>query len=80
MAIVSIPDVIPTDALICAICKVSLTLDKATAGLMDKNGHQAFACVSHFSEVEKLVTGWADYMANQRAQQKANTVGANYLG
>lgn len=65
MAIVSLPT--PLDApLICAICKVKLLLDKATAGFLDHQGHQAFACVSHFSEVEKLISGWADYLANER--------------
>ena len=41
-------------SLTCAICSVKLTLDKATAGFLDCNGHQAFACVSHFSEVDNL--------------------------
>lgn len=54
------------EPLTCAICGVSLTLDKATAGPYDGRGHQAFACVSHFSEVEKLITGWADFMAKER--------------
>jgi hypothetical protein len=54
------------DLFTCAICSVSLTLDKATAGLFDGHGHQAFACVSHFSEVEKLILGWADFTANER--------------
>ena len=52
--------------LTCASCQVSLSLDKATAGLLDRKGHQTFACVSHFSEVEKLITGWADFMATER--------------
>lgn len=50
----------------CAICFVDLTLDKATAGFYDANNHQAFACVSHFSEVEKLILGWADFLAGKR--------------
>jgi hypothetical protein len=65
MAIVNLPtspDTSPT----CAICKVKLLLDKATAGFLDHQGHQAFACVSHFSEVEKLISGWADYLADER--------------
>lgn len=44
------------EPLTCAICGVGLTLGKATAGMHDSRGHQAFACVSHFSEVEKLIT------------------------
>ena len=67
MAITSLPDgIVDLATLTCAICSVKLELSKATAGLFDKDGRQAFACVSHFSEVEKLITGWADYMAAQR--------------
>lgn len=67
MAIVNLPpDLVSTSTLTCAICSVKLTLDKATAGLLDCNGHQAFACVSHFSEVEKLINGWADFLAKER--------------
>ncbi len=67
MAITSLPtSLTDIDSLVCAICSVKLSLDKATAGLLDGNGHQTFACVSHFSEVEKLITGWADFMATER--------------
>lgn len=67
MAITSLPtSLTDIDGLICAICSVKLSLDKATAGLLDGGGHQVFACVSHFSEVEKLITGWADFMAVER--------------
>jgi len=54
--------------LTCAICSVDLTLDKATAGLFDADNHQAFACVSHFSEVEKLLLGWADFTDRERRE------------
>jgi hypothetical protein len=61
MAITHIKQPIP-DPLTCAICQVNLSLDKATAGLYDCDNQQAFACVSHFMEVEKLITGWADFL------------------
>ena len=67
MAITKLPaDFKLAEPFTCAICGVSLTLDKATAGPYDGRGRQTFACVAHFSEVEKLITGWADFMAKER--------------
>ena len=60
------PNTTDTSTLTCAICSVQLPLSKATAGLLNGKGYQAFACVSHFSEVEKLISGWADFMAIER--------------
>lgn len=50
----------------CAICDVNLPFARATAGHYDATNQQAFACVSHLSEVELLVVGWADFMAAER--------------
>jgi len=67
MAITKLPsDLKLAEPMICAICGVRLTLDKATAGMLDSEHRQTFACVSHFSEVEKLITGWADFTAKER--------------
>lgn len=67
MAITKLPSGLkPAKSLTCAICGVKLTLDKATAGMLDSRSQQAFACVSHFSEVEKLITGWADFAAREK--------------
>jgi hypothetical protein len=67
MAITSLPpDVALADPLLCAICGVRLPLDKATAGLYNAAGQQCFACVSHYWEVERLIVGWADFVATQR--------------
>lgn len=66
MAITYLPPDLIDVSLTCAICSVKLTLDKATAGSLDCNGQQVFACVSHFLEVEKLITGWADFLAKER--------------
>ena len=67
MAITKLPpDLKRTELLICAICNVKLDLDKATAGILDSNHKQAFACVSHFSEIEKLITGWADFTVKEK--------------
>ena len=65
MAITKLPSFIASPQT-CAICGVPLPLSKATAGLFDCHGHKAFACVSHLSEVEKLIVGWADFTAIQR--------------
>jgi hypothetical protein len=79
MAIVSTTLELPTP-LTCVICRVDLSLDKATAGLYDSSNHQAFACVSHFSEVEKLILGWADFITAElqksleRGQQPASLI------
>jgi hypothetical protein len=67
MAITSLPAQMKVaDPLVCAICGVRLALTDATAGLFDADNQQAFACVSHYSEVEKLIAGWAEFSAYQR--------------
>lgn len=67
MAIIQLPsDLTLQRDMICAICRVRLLLSKATAGLFDADHRQAFACVSHFSEVELLIVGWADFRAKER--------------
>lgn len=67
MAITKLPsDFLLAEPFTCTICGVKLTLDKATAGMLDSRGQQTFACVSHFSEVEKLIIGWADFTAKER--------------
>lgn len=80
MAIVSLPPelniVLP---LTCAICRVSLPLKKATAGLRDRTGQQTFACVSHLSDVERLITGWADFMAIERSKYDQEVRKSNNL-
>jgi hypothetical protein len=66
MAIVCMPSDLRFEELICAVCNVALAPDKATAGLFDAHNRQAFACISHFSEVERLILGWADFLAVER--------------
>lgn len=78
MGIVYLPPELEVSSRACSICRVKLTLDKATAGLFDANNRQALACVSHFSEVELLIVGWANFIAVerirylQRKQQPSN--------
>lgn len=84
MAIVYFPPELQyVQQLICSICHVKLLLPKATAGLFDANNHQAFACVSHFSEVELLISGWADFTVQERRkynQQKQTSSSLIYEG
>lgn len=62
MAIVSLPpELSPTSSLTCALCHNKIPPDKATAGMLDADGQQAFSCISHLSELEKLINGWADF-------------------
>lgn len=50
----------------CVICQVTLLSTTATAGQFDADNQQKFACISHFSEPEKLISGWADFMWRER--------------
>lgn len=80
MAITELVGELQENHLTCAICRVKLWLDKATVGLFDADNHQAFACVSHFSEVELLIVGWADFMAAQRSKYHRRKREADALG
>jgi hypothetical protein len=80
MAIVELPQQLNIlQPLECSICRVKLLLPKATAGLFDANNHQAFACVSHFSEPELLIVGWAEFRYAQRAKRNRQKLEAEAL-
>ncbi|MGH7196384.1 MAG: hypothetical protein ACREGJ_01300 [Candidatus Saccharimonadales bacterium] len=80
MAIVELPEILQAQIpLACSICRVNLLLSKATAGLFDADNQQAFACVSHFSEVELLIVGWADFIAVERRKRKRRELEAEAL-
>lgn len=67
MAIAELPPDFQLPApFVCALCGVKLSLAKTTAGLLSTHGNQAFACVSHFSELALLIRGWAFYIASER--------------
>lgn len=81
MSIVYVPKELQlTEPLICAICHVKLLFSKATAGLFNADNQQAFACISHFSEVELLLIGWADFMASERTKYERGKREAETLG
>lgn len=67
MALIKTPD-LAACSLSCALCGVGLSLDKATAGMLKADKTQAYACISHFWEVELLVVRWADFLAHQRRE------------
>lgn len=80
MAIVSMPkELNDVEPLSCAICRVRLVPDKATAGLLNGRNRQVYACVSHFSEVELLILGWADFTARERVIYAQNKQAGNAL-
>lgn len=80
MAIISVPkELYDVEPLSCVICRVRLVPDKATAGLLDGRNRQAYACVSHFSEVELLILGWADFIARERVVYAENKRAGNAL-
>ena len=63
----------------CSICGIQLVPEKATAGLLDVQGAQAYACVSHLSEVELLIRGWADFITRQKSLQRDQERGLEEL-
>lgn len=63
--------------LLCSICEVKLLLPKATVGLINAENQQAFACVSHFSEPELLIRGWADFIIVERRKYMQQDLAAN---
>lgn len=63
--------------LACSICNVKLPLPKATVGLLTAENEQAFACVSHFMEVELLIRGWADFVITERRKYRQQGRAAN---
>ena len=52
----------------CALCRVSVSADKATAGSYSAENKPVFACVSHFSEVDLLIASWANFIAEEKCK------------
>ncbi len=77
MSVVQFPDdLVLQEVVACAICQKEIPLDKATAGFIDADNRQTFACNTHFWEGNKYITGWVDFAARERL--RAFTTGANY--
>lgn len=52
----------------CAICRRSISLEMATAGLCDVAGELMFACNGHFWNGGQLIVGWTNFLSQQRQQ------------
>lgn len=68
MSILQFPSELQFVDLTCALCRVKLSLARATCGLLDAHNQQTFICISHLFEVEKLIMGWADFIAQERTK------------
>lgn len=67
MPVVQFPnDLVLQEVVACSICQKDISLDKATAGFIDADNRQRFACNSHFWEGNKYITGWIDFAARER--------------
>lgn len=53
----------------CAICGKSISPIEAIVGLRDAEGQQQFACNGHFWNPRQFITGWADFLAANRAKR-----------
>lgn len=80
MSIVYIPpNLQDSESLVCSICRVKLSLTMAATGLIDAGRHQTFTCISHLFEVEKLIVGWADFIAQERIKLLRQERDSNFL-
>jgi len=53
----------------CVICGRHIPSAEATAGLLDVDNQQQFACNGHFWNPHQFIAGWADFMAAERVKQ-----------
>lgn len=80
MPVVKFPDdLVPQEVVGCAICQKDIPLDKATAGFIDADNRQAFACNAHFWEGNKYITGWVDFAARERMRARSMGIDLNNL-
>jgi hypothetical protein len=67
MPILYFPDDLrPPKTVTCAICGTAVPISKASAGLLDAEGNQAFACSNHFYRGREYIIGWVDFGARIR--------------
>jgi hypothetical protein len=73
--IIQLPNNQPLPELLsCVICGRRIPPSDATAGLLDANNTQAFACNGHFWNRHQYITGWADFAFKQRLKLKRRGV------
>lgn len=67
MPIIQFPkDLAKQEYVTCALCKQTIGLAKATAGLFDADGAQVFACNEHFWEGGRFIIAWIDFASHER--------------
>ena len=66
--------------ILCAICGRYMSPTEATAGLLNADSQQQFACNGHFWNPHQFIAGWADFMATERAKRTRNQFLADYGG
>jgi len=64
--------------LVCVICGKDIGLSEAVAGLLNADNCQQFACNGHFWNPHQFITGWADFMATERAKRTRNQFALEY--
>jgi hypothetical protein len=70
MAIVIWPDDVDLkDTVTCVTCRKEIKLSDATAGALNVDGTQAFACNTHFLNGARLIVGWIDFAIEQDMPQ-----------
>jgi hypothetical protein len=62
----------------CAVCNKQIPPDGAVAGLLDADNQQQFACNGHFWNSHQFISGWADFMAAERAKRTRNQFALEY--
>lgn len=81
MAIIQYPDDIPSpDLVTCVICREQKPMSSMSAGLVDAQEQQAFACESHYHEFRRLVIGWVDFAIQQHQSQRRGDITALFDG
>ena len=80
MSIIYIPQELQIrEPVLCAICQGDLRFERATVGLFDANNCQQFACISHFSEEQSFIVGWADFAWTERTKYRQRQIEPNEL-
>ena len=73
MSIVALPDDLKISEIVCVLCGDFIPLHEATAGSVDMNKIQAFACNRHLELAESThyVRGWILFAVSQQAESSA---------
>lgn len=50
----------------CVLCGRIVSLEDLTAGMVDAQNNQTFACNGHFWDEHQFIVGWAEFATEQR--------------